>query len=112
MSATILYWAGGFALLCFALGLGCAAIRLILGPGAEDRVLALDTLYINGAAQAGGQQRGAQRHVLVSTHDEHSLRVDSGRFPARFRGACRVLDCGVPARAGFEPVYGFPLDPM
>ncbi len=48
MSETILYWAGGFALLCFALGLGCAAIRLILGPGAEDRVLALDTLYING----------------------------------------------------------------
>ena len=49
MSAmTLLYWAGAFALLCFSLGLGCAAIRLILGPSAEDRVLALDAIYING----------------------------------------------------------------
>ncbi|MFV0284054.1 MAG: K+/H+ antiporter subunit F [Castellaniella sp.] len=49
MSATILlYWAGGFALLCFTLGLVCAVIRLIRGPVAEDRVLALDTIYVNG----------------------------------------------------------------
>ena len=48
MSATILYATAGFALLCFTLGLGCAAVRLVLGPGAEDRVLALDAIYING----------------------------------------------------------------
>ncbi|MGB6241758.1 MAG: K+/H+ antiporter subunit F [Castellaniella sp.] len=48
MSATLLNWAGGFALLCFALGLACAAVRLIRGPQAEDRILALDTIYING----------------------------------------------------------------
>lgn len=48
MSATILTWASVFALLCFTLGLVCAAIRLLRGPSAEDRILALDTIYING----------------------------------------------------------------
>lgn len=41
-------WAAGFASLCFVLAMACAAIRLIRGPAAQDRVLALDTLYING----------------------------------------------------------------
>lgn len=45
---TVLYWAGMFALCCFALALGCAALRLLLGPTPQDRVLALDTMYING----------------------------------------------------------------
>lgn len=44
----ILYWAASFAVLCFALGMVCAAFRLVRGPTAQDRVLALDTLYING----------------------------------------------------------------
>lgn len=44
----ILAWASTFALVCFSLGLACAAIRLIRGPSAPDRVLALDALYING----------------------------------------------------------------
>ena len=44
----ILYWAASFALVCFALGMVFAAIRLLRGPTAQDRVLALDTLYING----------------------------------------------------------------
>jgi multicomponent K+:H+ antiporter subunit F len=26
----------------------CASIRLVLGPRAQDRVLSLDTLYVNG----------------------------------------------------------------
>lgn len=47
MSA-VLAWAVGFALLCFVLAMACAAIRLIRGPSAQDRILALDTLYING----------------------------------------------------------------
>ncbi|WP_322994574.1 K+/H+ antiporter subunit F [Castellaniella sp.] len=47
-STLILNWAIGFALLCFVLGLACAAIRLMRGPRAEDRILALDTIYING----------------------------------------------------------------
>jgi multicomponent K+:H+ antiporter subunit F len=37
-----------FAQICFALAMTCAAIRLLRGPSAQDRVLALDTLYING----------------------------------------------------------------
>lgn len=37
-----------FAQICFALAMTFAAIRLLRGPAAQDRVLALDTLYING----------------------------------------------------------------
>jgi multicomponent K+:H+ antiporter subunit F len=29
------------------LAMGCAAIRLVIGPRAQDRVLAVDTLYVN-----------------------------------------------------------------
>jgi multicomponent K+:H+ antiporter subunit F len=47
MSA-LLIWSVGFALLALALAMICAAIRLFLGPTAQDRVLALDTLYVNG----------------------------------------------------------------
>lgn len=44
----IVYWACQLALGCFVLGMGCAVIRLLKGPSAADRVLALDTMYING----------------------------------------------------------------
>lgn len=44
----ILTWAVYFALSCFAAAMVCATIRLLRGPTAQDRVLALDTLYING----------------------------------------------------------------
>ena len=44
----LLPWALSFALMAFALAMLCAAIRLLRGPVAEDRVLALDTLYVNG----------------------------------------------------------------
>jgi multicomponent K+:H+ antiporter subunit F len=44
---TLLPWALSFALIAFALAMICAAIRLLRGPAAEDRVLALDTLYVN-----------------------------------------------------------------
>lgn len=37
-----------FASLCFALAMAFAAVRLFLGPAAQDRVLALDVLYMNG----------------------------------------------------------------
>ncbi|HEV7930384.1 MAG TPA: K+/H+ antiporter subunit F [Nitrosospira sp.] len=46
MSA-MLPWALSFALIVIALAMVLAAIRLLRGPAAEDRVLALDTLYIN-----------------------------------------------------------------
>ena len=43
----LLAWAISFALLAFGLAMICAALRLLRGPTAEDRVLALDTLYVN-----------------------------------------------------------------
>lgn len=43
----LLYWATSFALLGFALAMCCAGLRLLRGPAAQDRVLALDTLYMN-----------------------------------------------------------------
>ena len=44
----ILPFAIDFALFCFALAMLCALLRLLRGPAAQDRILALDTLYING----------------------------------------------------------------
>jgi multicomponent K+:H+ antiporter subunit F len=37
-----------FAQACLAIATTFAAIRLIRGPRAQDRVLAFDTMYING----------------------------------------------------------------
>jgi multicomponent K+:H+ antiporter subunit F len=51
MSA-LLPWATSFALIVIALAMVFAAIRLLRGPAAEDRVLALDTLYVNGMIMA------------------------------------------------------------
>lgn len=46
--SSVLDWAAWYAQLCFVLAMTFAAIRLIRGPSAQDRVLALDTFYING----------------------------------------------------------------
>lgn len=45
---TVFNYAVTFASLCFVLAMIFALIRLFRGPAAQDRVLALDTLYING----------------------------------------------------------------
>ena len=37
-----------FASICFALAMLLAAVRMFRGPAAQDRVLALDVLYMNG----------------------------------------------------------------
>ena len=37
-----------FATLCVGLGMAFATVRLFKGPRAQDRVLALDTFYVNG----------------------------------------------------------------
>ena len=39
---TLLDFATGFAALCFVVAMALASIRLIRGPRAQDRVLALD----------------------------------------------------------------------
>ena len=41
-------YAADFAALCIMLALGCSLLRLFLGPSAQDRVLAFDSMYING----------------------------------------------------------------
>jgi multicomponent K+:H+ antiporter subunit F len=45
---TLLDFATGFAAMCFVVAMVLTAIRLFRGPSAQDRVLAFDTLYING----------------------------------------------------------------
>ena len=47
MTADILDRALVLAQVLVALAMACAAFRLLRGPRAQDRVLALDTLYVN-----------------------------------------------------------------
>lgn len=47
MSGVILTLALGFAQVALAMAMGIAVWRLMRGPRAQDRVLALDTLYVN-----------------------------------------------------------------
>ncbi|RYZ10896.1 MAG: K+/H+ antiporter subunit F [Comamonadaceae bacterium] len=44
----VLYWALKLALLLLVVAMLCAVTRLLVGPTAQDRVMALDCLYING----------------------------------------------------------------
>jgi multicomponent K+:H+ antiporter subunit F len=44
----ILLWALKLALLLLAVAMLCALARLLIGPAAQDRIMALDCLYING----------------------------------------------------------------
>ncbi|HWW48303.1 MAG TPA: K+/H+ antiporter subunit F [Xanthobacteraceae bacterium] len=43
LSLTIL-----FAQLCLSIAMACSVVRLMRGPRAQDRVLGLDALYVNG----------------------------------------------------------------
>jgi multicomponent K+:H+ antiporter subunit F len=47
MNANLLHVLLLIAQVMLALAMACAAIRLLRGPSAPDRVLALDTLYVN-----------------------------------------------------------------
>jgi len=46
----ILAWSVGIAELALVAAMGCAAYRMLRGPRAQDRVLALDAFYIAGLA--------------------------------------------------------------
>ncbi|RZJ18099.1 MAG: K+/H+ antiporter subunit F [Brevundimonas sp.] len=48
MSARILEVGLTTALVLLGLALVCAAFRIIRGPRAQDRILGMDTLYLNG----------------------------------------------------------------
>jgi multicomponent K+:H+ antiporter subunit F len=43
----ILTWSIAIAQICLALAMACAAVRLVRGPRAQDRVLSLDALYVS-----------------------------------------------------------------
>ncbi len=43
-----LIWVLSFALFLLLLGMACSLSRLLKGPTAQDRVLALDCMYLNG----------------------------------------------------------------
>lgn len=42
----LLGWASLFSLLCIGVAMLLTTLRLLKGPAAQDRVLALDTLYV------------------------------------------------------------------
>ena len=44
----VLFWALKLALMLLAVAMLCAMYRLLAGPTAQDRITALDCLYING----------------------------------------------------------------
>ena len=47
MSQTLI-WVLTLALFLILLGMACSLTRLLRGPSAQDRVLALDCMYLNG----------------------------------------------------------------
>lgn len=47
MSLAILTWSVGIAQILLGLAMACTIYRLVYGPRAQDRVLGLDTLYVN-----------------------------------------------------------------
>ena len=49
MSVILLSWAILLAQVFLSFAMACAAFRILRGPRAQDRVLGLDTLYVNAA---------------------------------------------------------------
>jgi multicomponent K+:H+ antiporter subunit F len=47
MSTVVLTWAVTISQVFFGLAMGCAAVRMVRGPRAQDRVVGLDTLFSN-----------------------------------------------------------------
>lgn len=47
MTAIVLNWAILIAQVFLVIAMACAAFRLLRGPRAQDRILGLDTLYVN-----------------------------------------------------------------
>ena len=48
MTTPLLDWALPIALFLLVVAMGRALTRLLIGPSAQDRVLALDCMYLNG----------------------------------------------------------------
>ena len=48
MTNPVLSWAVPIAMFLLALAMLCCLVRILCGPAAQDRVLALDCMYLNG----------------------------------------------------------------
>lgn len=48
MSAALFDWSLTAATVMLAAAMACSAYRIVRGPRAQDRVLGLDSLYVNG----------------------------------------------------------------
>jgi multicomponent K+:H+ antiporter subunit F len=46
--SSLLPWAILFALFCYLVAMALTLVRLLSGPSAQDRILALDYLYLTG----------------------------------------------------------------
>lgn len=59
-AAAVLYWGLGLAQLMLVVAMSFAAWRVLRGPRAQDRVLGMDTLYLNGMLMivSGGVRTG------------------------------------------------------
>lgn len=59
-AVSVLYWGLGLAQLMLVVAMSFAAGRVLRGPRAQDRVLGMDTLYLNGMLLivSGGIRRG------------------------------------------------------
>ena len=47
MTAFVLAWSLTLAQIFLGIAVGCAALRVLWGPRAQDRVVGLDTFYVN-----------------------------------------------------------------
>lgn len=47
MITDVLIWSIFLAQILLVLAMGCAVLRILRGPRAQDRVVGLDTLYVN-----------------------------------------------------------------
>jgi multicomponent K+:H+ antiporter subunit F len=47
LSSAVLAWALTLAQILLVLAMACAAFRMLRGPRAQDRILGLDTLYVD-----------------------------------------------------------------
>ncbi len=48
MTSPVLSWALPIAMFLLSLAILCCMVRILRGPAAQDRVLALDCMYLNG----------------------------------------------------------------
>lgn len=67
-ATAVLNLAVGFLLVCILLAMLFSTVRLVLGPGAQDRVLALDTMWMCGMllALGLGLRHGSQMYFEIA----------------------------------------------